>query len=168
MNKTNILINYKQSIMKFLIDDTHIELVNKKITDLYDVDIIIGYPDDLSILTKPTVAVIYNDSGITNALGYGGDDFEIISNVDLHIFAGWQENNYKNKELRDKLVWILRTILENEDGEHKEINFYEDDVAVGQLVIFDVRSEELLPEGVLEAMQYRALITFSNNLKLSN
>lgn len=154
------LTNVFRSAYKFLSETTYTKgastlTLSGHFTGL---DIISEYPQDLTIITLPTIALSSPEEG---SIGdpYFGDAYSYRYEFSLYGFAGGKTDDADNILLRDDLRNDIKHLLEGSDI---TIWSFPDLTVLGNMGVEDVSSRHLPPiSQTLAAERFKFVIDFS-------
>lgn len=165
----NYLTNIVQSLYYFLNNQTYTKAgVTKTLKGHFNepqLDIILGFPPALNELILPTIALVMQpiEPKIVNCIANQYD--ELVYSFNIYGFCGGEQSFESNQKQRDTISNDIRCLLEETDY----INIYsvaDPPIATNfvtpltDVLIQNVRSQNLLPTGILVADRYRFVIDF--------
>ncbi len=165
----NYLTNVIQSVFYFLNYETYTKnSVTKTLKQHFNdpqLDIVLGFPQALSELSLPTIALVSQPISPKKTTTFREQYDELIYVFNLYGFCGGEQSYEANQRQRDNLCNELRTLLE----ETEYINIYSvsDPPVAANFVtaatdaeVLNVRSKNLPPTGAHVVDRYRFLLEF--------
>jgi len=164
----DIKVNLLSSLFYFLRNEIYTKGgTNNTLLGFYSgLSITVGFPDDLRIISLPTIS-LEGESRLAGIVETFSPTWKPVPFVcSIYGFAGGEETEPGNKELRDKLTNDIHALLEDTE----EIDFCSDAptyaVTDGVMEISDVVSRSTPQVGELSAEKYRFVVDFIATLTI--